>query len=85
MDLVVVLVLCLSLLLLFSLWKQNHGGGKLPPGPTPFPIIGNILQLDIKDISKSLTHVSMHYILPIGCKRYVINFYFIIRYIAMGE
>ncbi|XP_040847816.1 cytochrome P450 2C14-like isoform X2 [Ochotona curzoniae] len=61
MDLVVVLVLCLSLLLLFSLWKQNHGGGKLPPGPTPFPIIGNILQLDIKDISKSLTHLSEVY------------------------
>ncbi|XP_004580108.2 cytochrome P450 2C1-like isoform X1 [Ochotona princeps] len=61
MDLVVLLVLCLSLLLLFSLWKQSHGGEKLPPGPTPFPIIGNILQLDIKDVGKSLTHLSKIY------------------------
>nr|XP_051679067.1 cytochrome P450 2C14 isoform X2 [Oryctolagus cuniculus] len=54
MDPVVVLVLCLSCLLLLSLWKQSHGGGKLPPGPTPLPILGNILQIDFKDISKSL-------------------------------
>ncbi|XP_069913243.1 cytochrome P450 2C5-like [Oryctolagus cuniculus] len=61
MDPVVVLVLGLCCLLLLSLWKQNSGRGKLPPGPTPFPIIGNILQIDAKDISKSLTKFSEHY------------------------
>nr|XP_051679057.1 cytochrome P450 2C2 isoform X1 [Oryctolagus cuniculus] len=61
MDLVVVLGLCLSCLLLLSLWKQSHGGGKLPPGPTPFPILGNVLQLDFKDLSKSLTNLSKVY------------------------
>ncbi|XP_058527980.1 cytochrome P450 2C14-like isoform X2 [Ochotona princeps] len=61
MDPTVVLVLCLSCLLLFSLWKQSHGRGNLPPGPTPLPILGNILQIDFKDINKSLTKLSEVY------------------------
>ncbi|XP_004456900.1 cytochrome P450 2C9-like [Dasypus novemcinctus] len=61
MDLIVVLVLCLSSLLLFSLWKQTYGKGKLPPGPTPLPIIGNILLINIKDIRKSLSNLSETY------------------------
>uniref|UniRef100_A0A8D2E236 Uncharacterized protein n=1 Tax=Sciurus vulgaris TaxID=55149 RepID=A0A8D2E236_SCIVU len=59
MDLVVVLVISLSCLLLLSLWRKRSGRGKLPPGPMPLPIIGNILQIDPKNISKSLTSVSM--------------------------
>ncbi|XP_045710468.1 cytochrome P450 2C18-like [Phyllostomus hastatus] len=55
------LVLCLSCLLLLSLWKQSSGKGKLPPGPTPLPIIGNMLQLDAKNISQSLRHLSKVY------------------------
>ncbi|XP_048194589.1 cytochrome P450 2C5-like isoform X3 [Perognathus longimembris pacificus] len=58
---VVVLVLGLSCLLLFSIWRQNSGRRKLPPGPTPFPVIGNIPQVDIKDITKSLTNLSKVY------------------------
>ncbi|XP_012889792.1 PREDICTED: cytochrome P450 2C5-like isoform X1 [Dipodomys ordii] len=58
---VVVLVLGLSCLLLFSIWRQKSGRRKLPPGPTPFPIIGNILQIDIKDITQSLTKFSKVY------------------------
>lgn len=61
MDLVVFLVLCLSCLLLLSLWKQNSGKGNLPPGPTPLPVIGNILQLDVKNITKSLSNLSKVY------------------------
>ncbi|XP_040847813.1 cytochrome P450 2C14-like isoform X2 [Ochotona curzoniae] len=61
MDPTVVLVLCLSCLLLFSLWKQSHGRGNLPPGPTPLPVLGNLLQIDFKDVSKSLTKLSKVY------------------------
>ncbi|KAM5244123.1 cytochrome P450 2C19-like isoform 1-T2 [Hipposideros larvatus] len=61
MDPLVFLVLCLSCLLLLSLWKQNSGKGNLPPGPTPLPVIGNILQLDLKNISKSLSNLSKVY------------------------
>ncbi|XP_050658758.1 cytochrome P450 2C9 isoform X1 [Macaca thibetana thibetana] len=61
MDSLVVLVLCLSCLFLLSLWRQRSGRGKFPPGPTPLPVIGNILQIDIKDVSKSLTNLSKVY------------------------
>ncbi|XP_012889797.1 PREDICTED: cytochrome P450 2C26-like isoform X3 [Dipodomys ordii] len=61
MDAVVVLVLGLSFLLLLSLWRQGSGRGRLPPGPAPLPIIGNILQVDVKNISKSLTNFSKVY------------------------
>uniref|UniRef100_A0A8C8ZB90 Uncharacterized protein n=1 Tax=Prolemur simus TaxID=1328070 RepID=A0A8C8ZB90_PROSS len=53
MDLFIVLVICLSCLILFSLWNGSYAKGKLPPGPTPLPIVGNILQLNTKNITKA--------------------------------
>ncbi|XP_040848352.1 cytochrome P450 2C30-like isoform X4 [Ochotona curzoniae] len=61
MELLGVLVTCLSCLLLLSLWKQSYAKRKLPPGPTPFPIVGNLLQINTKNISKSIGLVSKEY------------------------
>ncbi|XP_034367275.1 cytochrome P450 2C44 [Arvicanthis niloticus] len=54
----VVSVTCLSLL---SVWTKMHTVGRLPPGPTPLPIIGNILQLNLKDIPASLSKLAKEY------------------------
>jgi hypothetical protein len=58
MDAILLLFLGLNYLLLLSFWRHTSGIRKLSPGPTFFPIFGNILQIDVKDISNSLTNVS---------------------------
>lgn len=67
MDLFILLVICLSCLIPLFLWNCNHARGKLPPGPTPLPIIGNILQINTKNVSKSLRKASMITFLPVVC------------------
>lgn len=61
MDLFTVLIICLSCLSLLFLWNQRYAKGRLPPGPTPLPIVGNILQIDIKNIPKSLSKLAEEY------------------------
>ncbi|XP_067412722.1 cytochrome P450 2A13-like [Emydura macquarii macquarii] len=55
------LVICLSCLILLSTWRQMQGRGKMPPGPTPLPLIGNLPQVGIKDMRKSLMKISERY------------------------
>uniref|UniRef100_A0A452GNT1 unspecific monooxygenase n=1 Tax=Gopherus agassizii TaxID=38772 RepID=A0A452GNT1_9SAUR len=46
------LAVCISCLLFLSAWRKMSGSGKLPPGPVAFPIIGNALQLNMKNLEK---------------------------------
>ncbi|XP_072496127.1 cytochrome P450 2C23-like isoform X2 [Notamacropus eugenii] len=48
-------------LIFLSLWIQGSKRGKLPPGPTPLPFIGNILQLDFKNITASFSQLTEKY------------------------
>lgn len=53
----VVLLVCIACLLSFAAWKGRSGKGKMPPGPAPLPIIGNLLQVKPNDLAKTLEKV----------------------------
>ncbi|XP_037660990.1 cytochrome P450 2C23-like [Choloepus didactylus] len=55
------LVICVSCLIFLFVWRKSHKGGRLPPGPMPLPIIGNMLQLNLKNIPASLSKLAKEY------------------------
>ncbi|XP_040832532.1 cytochrome P450 2A11 isoform X1 [Ochotona curzoniae] len=55
------LLACLTLMVLVSIWRQKKLWGKLPPGPTPLPFIGNYLQLNTEQMYDSLMKISERY------------------------
>ncbi|XP_027755047.1 cytochrome P450 2C8-like [Empidonax traillii] len=57
----VVLLICLACLLSFAAWKGKSGKGKMPPGPAPLPILGNLLQVKSNNLTKTLDKLSEEY------------------------
>ncbi|XP_037372511.1 cytochrome P450 2G1 [Talpa occidentalis] len=55
------LALCLSCLFILIAWKRTQKGGKLPPGPTPIPFLGNLLQVSTEATFQSFMKLQEKY------------------------
>ncbi|XP_070415477.1 cytochrome P450 2C23-like isoform X1 [Equus przewalskii] len=55
------LVICVTCLVFLFVWKKSYGWGRLPPGPNPLPIIGNLMQLNLKNLPASLSKMAKEY------------------------
>ncbi|PIO33475.1 hypothetical protein AB205_0042540 [Aquarana catesbeiana] len=49
-----ILAVCITFLMFFMMWINYSKRKDLPPGPTPLPLLGNILQVNIKELPQSL-------------------------------
>uniref|UniRef100_A0A5F8H246 unspecific monooxygenase n=1 Tax=Monodelphis domestica TaxID=13616 RepID=A0A5F8H246_MONDO len=56
-----VLLTCVLFLIFLSLWNHGTKKGKLPPGPTPLPIFGNLLQFDFKNMASTFSELAKKY------------------------
>ncbi|KFV71843.1 Cytochrome P450 2H2, partial [Struthio camelus australis] len=54
------LMTCFSCLL-FSAWRSKSRTGKQPPGPLTLPFVGNMLQLNPRNLPQSLEELSKKY------------------------
>lgn len=88
------LLLVFILTLLVTMWARRKGqqSTKFPPGPTPLPLLGNLLQIDFKNIVEQFVQfgskygpVSMAYLGP--KKVVILNGYDVVReaFVEKGE
>ncbi|NXU56199.1 CP2C8 protein, partial [Turnix velox] len=57
----IVLLICVACLVSITAWKGRSGKGKMPPGPAPLPILGNLLQVKPRDLAKTFEKLSKEY------------------------
>ncbi|KAM9052858.1 cytochrome P450 2E1 [Megaptera novaeangliae] len=76
LGIMVALLVWTATLLLISIWTHIYSNRRLPPGPFPLPFVGNIFQLEIKNIPKSFTRLAERFgpvfTLYLGSRRFVV-------------
>ncbi|XP_076978310.1 cytochrome P450 2E1-like [Tamandua tetradactyla] len=76
LGITVALLVWAATLLLIFIWKQIYSGWKLPPGPFPLPIIGNLFLLELKNLPRSYSRLAERYgpvfTLYLGSRRAVV-------------
>ncbi|KAM4695600.1 cytochrome P450 2G1-like [Rhinophrynus dorsalis] len=55
------LALLVTFMLIYSTWDKMYRRRNLPPGPTPLPVIGNLLHIKKGELVKSLMEMSEKY------------------------
>ncbi|XP_075114987.1 cytochrome P450 2C55-like [Leptodactylus fuscus] len=55
------LAICVLCLILLIMWSENSKRKEMPPGPSPLPLLGNILQLNMKELPKSFLKLAKVY------------------------
>ncbi|XP_073454686.1 cytochrome P450 2C23-like [Aquarana catesbeiana] len=86
------LILLFFVTFLVTVWVRRNRQSTLPPGPTPLPLLGNILQINFKDIVHYFVQLGTQYgpvsMVHLGQKKAVVlNGYDVVReaFIDNGE